>query len=233
MLPSLVHLSGRAESEADSVREKWIRACGTRPTLAKWKNMRGKHKFRLLHSVASRADNDDVPGGDYVTAYEEVDIDDLFARRRRWSVEHVVPRSAVHGGEEAESDPLGWIEATARANSQRSNHPLVLWRSALPRGVHPLYGELHYAPPERQRARLARKWLFIRATYSDIDPPSAAQLAHAADIIRLAKEYPVQGAELRVNDEYRTLLRWANPLLEEGADTWYANVHWRALIFNG
>lgn len=74
-------------------------------------------------------------------------------------------------------------------------------------------------------------WLFIRATYPDIDPPSAAQIRHADDILKLAQEYPVQEAEMRVNEEYRSVYQWANPLLENGADAWYANEHWRELIF--
>lgn len=36
---------------------------------------------------------------------------------------------------------------------------------------------------------------------------------------------------MRVNEEYRSVYQWANPLLENGADAWYANEHWRELIF--
>lgn len=200
--------------------------------------MKGKHKFKLLHSVAARADDDESPDGGYLTAYEEVDIDDLFARKRQWSVEHVVPRShaAGRGPHPAESDPVGWVEATQRANSRRSNYPLYLWPDpdgaiAPPNTLVRVDGEVHFVPPPGQRGRLARKWLFIRATYTDIAPPSAAQLRHAAEIVALAQHQRVWPAERRANQIYRAELGWANPLLEAGADAWYASAEWRALVF--
>ena len=93
-------------------------------------------------------------------------------------------------------------------------------------------GVLHYVPPLEQRARLARKWLFIRATYADeVDAPTSAQRAHSHDIVALAKHFPIQPAEQRVNDEYRNTLSWANPLLEANSDRWYQSTAWRALVF--
>ena len=218
-----------------SIREEWLAACGTRPILAKWKNMRGEHKRRLLHAAAERADDDEAEDGNYVSVYEEIDIDDIPSNRR--SVEHVIPRSRVQGRESAESDPIGWVEATRSANSRRSNYPLYLWKEpdgkfAIPNTLVRVDGTLHYVPPFNQRARLARKWLCMRATYTDeVDPPTPAQRARAAQIVALAQHFPIQPAEQRVNDEYRRTIRWANPLLEANSERWYADAAWRAMVF--
>ena len=236
MLPNLSNLSRTPPIDPvpGDVYEEWIEARGTRPTLAKWKNMRAAHKLRLLHAVASRADDDTAPNGDYLSAYEQVDIDDMQSSR---SVEHVVPRSMIHGDEAGESDPLGWIEATQTMNSRRSNHPLYLWlepdgKMAADNTLVYVGGEKHFVPPVDQRARLARKWLCMRATYGDtMDPPSEAQRANASKIVALAQHWPIQPVELRVNEEYREMLGWANPLLEENPEQWYDNVAWRALVF--
>jgi len=215
------------------VYKKWMAACGTKPTLAKWKNMRADHKRRLLHAVASRADDDTTPNGNYISAYEQVDIDDMTSL----SVEHVLPRSKIHGDESGESDPLGWIEATPRMNSRRSNHPLYLWlepdgQLAPENTLVYVDSERYFVPPVNQRSRLARKWLFMRAVYGDsMDPPSEAQRANASKIVALAQHWPIQPAELRVNEEYREMLKWANPLLEENPERWYGSAAWRALVF--
>lgn len=233
-LPNLSRLS----INTDAVREKWLKACGERPDFRSWSLLKRKDKRILLHDVANMADDDIYQDGDYVSAYEQVDIDDMFAGRRQWSVEHVVSRSHINGGSPhpAEDDPIGWVEATPYANSSRSNHPLYLWLDppgllAFPRTLVRVDGELHYVPPMEQRARLARKWLFIRATYKDVDPPSMAQVARASKIVALAQHFPVQPAELRVNADYRERLGWANPLLEDGKDVWFKNPAWRALVF--
>jgi len=226
-------------------RARWVKACGTRPSFRGWRNLKGSQKRALLHDVARDADDDTLPDGDYVSAYEEVDIDDMFSGRRQWSVEHVVPRSHINGrgAHPAENDPLGWIEATGAANSRRSNHPLYLWPDpqptgelgtlsiALPNTLVRVDGTVHYVPPMEQRARLARKWLFIRATYPGIDPPSPAQTARAAQIVALVQHYPIQPAERRVNEHYRETMGWANPLLEKGGERWLEDVAWRTLIF--
>ncbi len=185
------------------------------------KKMRGGDKHRLLHGVALEAEDDSAgAAGQYLTAYAEKDIDDVIAEHK-WSVEHVLPRSMVNGSASghAEKDPLGWVEATRRANQRRSNLPLVLWPGGGGGRVW-LEGELHYAPPEQQRARLARKWLFLRATYSVmdfIDAPSKAQLAHMQHIVDLAREGPVGIAEQNAHDALVRVLggEWRNPLLNE------------------
>lgn len=229
-------LEGAQDATSLSVRERWLSACGTRPTFLPWKSLSAKNKHQLLHQVAEMADDDELPDGGYLSVYGETDIDDLSPRMR--TVEHVVPRSWIRGarGSPGEDDPLGWVEATRSSNSRRSNHPLYLWPDpdnmiALPNTLVIVDGDVHYVPPMTQRARLARKWLFVRATYSEIMPPSRAQRNRAAQIVALAQHYPIQLAERRVNDHYRSSMGWANPLLEDNANEWYENPGWRALIY--
>ena len=200
-----------------SPQDRWIAACGTRPTLARWKNMRGRHKFSLLHGVAMRADDDE--NGDYLTAYEQIDIDDIGHFRR--SVEHVLPRSRAGTNGKAKNDPNGWIVATRRANSSRGNLPLLLWDGE---------AEGHFSPPMEQRARLARKWLFLRATYAGLDPPSAEQLRNLPAIFELAKQPPGR-AEVRVNEIYRRELGWSNPLISN--PRWLDDSGWRQMVERG
>lgn len=215
-------------------RREWERACGTRPVLRAWGRLGGKQKFDLLHSIAEAADDDKSPDGNYVSIYDQVDIDDMPVGVR--SVEHVIPRARVNGSAPAaaENDPLGWVEATRTANSRRSSYPLMLWleddgKLAPPNLLVRLDGELHYVPPVEQRARLARKWLYIRASYAGtIDPPSRAQQRHAARIVALAKSWPVQPAERRANAILREKLGYGNPLLEADPDRFYDNAGWRA-----
>ena len=226
-LPDLGALT-LAESESD-FRAAWKAASGTRPQFGRWKNLSGKSKWTKLHSVARAAD---VEPENYVSAYQMLDIDDIIARGNLLSVEHVVPRSMVNGSGPglAENDPLGWIEATPSANAIRSNLPLVLWPGSYD-GPQP-----HFSPPESQRARLARKWLFIRLSYSivdTIDPPSKAQTEHRKEIIKLAKTYPIQAAERRVNEIYHDMYNYSNPLLKPNASRWYDSKWMEAIVFGG
>lgn len=237
-VPSLHKLSLNVNNSKEIVFARWKEACGKQPDLKAWHSMRGRDKFRWLHSVAKQADDDSEPDGNYLTAYEEIDIDDLFANKRRWSVEHVVPRSHSNGSgpDRSESDPVGWIEATSSANSRRSNYPLMLWPDAdgsiaIPNTLVIFDGVKHYVPPLSQRGRLARKWLFMRATYRYIQSPTASQVQNASKIVALAQHQKAFPAELRVNDWYRKYLGWANPLLEIGCEKWYSDPEWRALIF--
>ena len=181
-----------------------------------------------------QADNDEADDGDYLSAYLQMDIDDVVAKRV-WSVEHVVPRSHINGRQPglAEDDPNGWIVATRRSNSRRGNLPLVLWMTdpLIPNSIALISGEAHFVPPVEQRAELARKWLFLRATYEGIQQPSRAQRLHAMDIIELARHAPVQPAHWKVNAIYRRTYGWANPLLEEGAGRFYSSQEWRRSVF--
>ena len=196
-----------------NMRERWRAACGTRPSLKRWKSMRGADKFRLLHKVAELADAETLES-DYFTSYMLVDIDDVISQKT-WSVEHVVPRSRTGDNTSARNDPNGWIVATRVANSTRSNLPLLLWD-----------GEAsgHFAPPLKQRARLARKWLFVRATYSGLDLPSKAQRNNMWNIINLVKKNPPDDIEVSVNRIYREMLGWSNPLIDD--QDWLDDIEW-------
>lgn len=220
------------------IRKRWLTACGTRPDDFKdYKHLNSDDKDQLLHMLANIAD-DDQAGINYLSAYEERDIDDFYVAR---SVEHVVPQSHSKGTK-ASNDPLGWIVATQNENSRRSNLPLYLWmdftsgelvRIALRRTIVRVDGDRHYVPPVDQRARLARKWLFIRATYPGIQPMSNAQKKHFAQIVALARHYPIQDAERRMNEMYRANYNWANPLIEENASIWLTDTEWRNMVMSG
>ena len=81
----------------------------------------------------------------------------------------------------------------------------------------------------QQRARLARKWLFIRATYQGLDPPSDAQLANAQAILALVRAHLPDAVERAVNDLYRAELGWANPLVEDAS--WLHDSDWVRTVF--
>ena len=226
---SLPDLSGLAVGETkEQFRAAWKAACGTRPKFRRWASLRrGSSKWTLLHNVAREAD---VEPENYVSAYERIDIDDIVKDGSLHSVEHVVPRSMINGRSpgDAEDDPLGWIEATPRANSRRGSLPLVLWPGSYDGR------RQHFAPPESERARLARKWLFIRMTYANVDaiaPPSEAQIAHCRQIIELAKTWPIQGAERRFNEIYHTRRGYSNPLLRPNASRWYDSPWFAEIVF--
>ena len=246
-LPNLSSLSISSVSSprtaSKNIKIRWLSACGPeRPTFKSWESLSGRDKRRLMHDVAAEADNDDREpdgeDGNYLTPYDELDIDDVLDQRV-WSVEHVLPRSNVVSEDtSAKNDPIGWMTATRTANSRRSNYPLMLWpdqhngQIGLPGALARFEGELHFVPPLEQRARLARKWMYMRATYSgDLNPPSRAQMKHKSQIVAWAKAYPVQPAEERVNELYKSMFGWSNPLLRSGAEEWYDNVQWRNLVF--
>lgn len=244
VLPNLSKLSLLARTPAPpTLRQRWLDACGSRmPAFKRWKKLRGADKFRLLHHIALASEDDArSAAGQYLGPYTEIDVDDIIAARL-WSVEHVLPRSMVNGRApgRAEDDPLGWVVATRGANSRRSNLPLVLWIDGASRvggadDVATHGGEMHYVPPERQRARLARKWLYLRATYSDLDnlsPPTAAQRARIQDIIDLARDAPVGVAEQRAHDELVRVLGggWRNPLLTREAGPLLSDPEFKALL---
>lgn len=260
LLPDLSALTIDSKNSVDTNTE-WLKACsrdgsGQLPSFKSWSSLRGRDKWQLMHAVASEADVDkdddkDDDGGDdagdddqsYLTPYDELDID-IVMKEGQWSVEHVVPRSHVlNEASNAKSDPLGWMTATRSANSRRSNLPLVLWNVEdqfrdrklfiIPNSRIRLDREWHYAAPLQQRARLARKWLYIRATYADdLRPPSRAQIENSAEIIALAKNFPVYPAEMRTNEIYKDILDWSNPLLSEDANRWYDDAAWRHRVFS-
>lgn len=246
-LPDLSALSIGAQweellqRELERERRRWLVACGNGgqlPSLKSWGSMGARDKWEVVHSVASSADG-------YVTPYLERPMDKVESR----TVEHVLPRIYVNdsAGGKAEDDYNGFTVAEKIANSRRGSLPLLLWpigselaqeadSLSIPVTGHvvELLGERHFVPPLSQRARLARKWLFLRACYSmedSIDPPSAAQTANKNLIISMCKSQPVYDYEFQVNRTYRQRFGWANPLLEEGADAWYDSDAWRRLCF--
>lgn len=239
-LPSLIGLSFHRPRRLPAIAEAWRSACGEkRPNWTRWGSLKGKDKNELLHDVAHECSNSSGRGGVggiYVDAYDEVDID-LIIELEQWSVEHVVARSKINGSEpgDGEDDPLGWVEATRSANSRRSNHPLVLW--PLPPNSIPLgdfvtfHGVKHYVPPESQRARLARKWAFVRATYpGEVSAVSAAQRENMPLIVSMMKSTQPFPSELCVNAHFRDEYGWSNPLLEPNANKWLDDPVFRGLI---
>ena len=235
-LPSLVGLSGLPRS----LRSEWFQACGGRanvPEPCTWKNVSGARKWRLLHTPASRLESG------YATPYEVRNIVELLAAGDLHSVEHVLPKSYL-SARRGVCDPLGWISADRHANSRRSNTPLVLWKGGEGEGEEGAEEWVvagHYLPRDVQaRARLARKWLFMRYTYEclgDVQTrPSEEQRAHRDAIVRLARDTPVSPTEREMNAFYRDTLGWSNPLLSESASVrnrFYDDPEFAATIFDG
>lgn len=211
----------------DAATRLWLQAVGERPTLPRWKSVRHR-KHAWLHALALKAKG-------YASAYEELPVENLMADHR-YSVEHVVPRSKIDDASDAEADPYNWIQATRRANSRRSNHPLKLWpdEPGVPRpstSFELIDGQLHYLPPANQRARIARKWLYTHATYPhEIDAPSVAQLRNLSKIVALARDTPILLPEQQVADALYDLLGYSNPLLTNDASTLYDTLDWHTLL---
>jgi len=231
-LPLLALRIGAKPCAASCVLARWAEEARPRPgvSFARWGNLSSTDKHRLLHDVARNVNK--RPDTKYVGAYEQMPIGELM-RRNEFSVEHVVPRSHVNGPlpGAGEDDPRGWVDTSRRENRRRSNLPLVLWDDpGLVAGSRPwIAGTRHYAPPPGQRARLARKWLFIRATYDGIASPSQAQLDHADAIVHLAATTQPSRAELAVDALYRKRFGAGNPLLN-GDKAWgfYGSPEWVA-----
>lgn len=225
-LPSLAALTiGLEYPKKRSIQERWHDACGgggPLPIFKKWSSMRSGDKAALLHQIAEAADDDEDPSNSYLTPYELIDTDDV-RRLRIWSVEHIVPRSHTHGAA-AQNDPNGWIQATRDANSARSNMPLVLWqlvgeeKGTTDKPSNTVWveeGDKFYVAPLPQRGRLARKWLYIRATYgTDVKPMHPVQRAHLPDILALVKEDVPSLVEIRVNNIIMYKTGWSNPLID-------------------
>lgn len=220
--------TGCKAGDVNATRAAWFAATQrARATSRPWKNFSSRDKRRLVHQVAQRAQTDKR---DYLTPYLQADVDDVLAQNR-WSVEHVVPRSRCQA---AEGDPWNFVEADRRENSVRSSLPLKLWpdeRGQVPTSKFQAFnGERHYVPPPGQRARLARKWLYTRATYG-CTPMSSAQEAHLPKIIALAKRSPPDTIETNVAKQLEALTGTRNPLiLDAEPSRWYDSPTWRALV---
>jgi hypothetical protein len=225
-LPSLVSLSLESTAQQKKpIQVRWYEACGrgeSMPIYKQWNSLRADDKATLLHRIAEAADDDEDPTNSYLTPYELIDTDDVRLQRL-WSVEHIVPRSHTHGAV-AKNDPNGWIQATRKANSARGNMPLVLWRlvgeekGSMDKPSNTVWregGHAFYVPPLWQRARLARKWLYIRATYgADVKPMHPVQRAHLHEILTLVEEDGPSLVEIRVNNIIMYKTGWSNPLID-------------------
>jgi hypothetical protein len=222
-----VSLQVGAKAAKESVTRRWLQAVGERHGFPLWKNA-GRRKHMWLHDLARKVDG-------YESAYEELSADALLEKELH-SVEHVVPRSRIDDDSGAESDPRAWVQATRRANAQRSNLPLKLWAD-VPGEYRAddlfevIDGDVHYLPPPDQRARLSRKWLFLHATYPhDIDAPSPAQLRNLGKIVALARDTPVYAWEQDVANALHDLLGLTNPLLTHDANFFYDELDWYTLL---
>lgn len=220
------------------------------PRFPAYEMMDGQDKWRDFHKLAMEADDHpnglymfETHEGSYLTPYMQYDIVGVLDKRV-YSIEHVVPRSYMpFRGHPAENDPHGWIDSYVFANQKRSNQPLVLWDAPnIPtkfQGSYDIDGVDHCVPPLEQRARLARKWLYIRATYGgseegSIRPPSLAQSEHKQNILHLVDNNPPQAAEVRMDQLLRNASRgWGNPLIAhpEDARQLLYDVGWQRLVF--
>ena len=241
-LPTLTHLS---PSKCSSVNMKVIAAAWREatardrsPDTMSWSSFRASDKRTLVHDVAKASQDADRQ---YRTPYLQVDIDTLLDEDR-YSVEHVVPRSRCH---DAEGDVWNFVEADRYENSRRSNLPLMLWPDLHSRICKLRPGDLctkhmathnderHYVPPLAQRARLARKWLYTRATYNCLEM-SKAQRENLGNIIALCKRSPPSETELAVARILEAETGTRNPLLlDEDPSRWYECSAWRALVADG
>jgi endonuclease I len=215
-------------SDIDDVRAAWFTATGkTGKPSRSWKGFDAQDKRRLLHDVARRAQTEEQ---EYYTPYREMSIKKV-TEKRVWSVEHVVPRSKC---QMAQGDPWNFVEAVRSENSARSNLPLKLWPDASNQlsisKFQTWMGEQHYAPPPHQRARLARKWLYTRATYGCMQM-SEAQREHLPAIIALARHTPPDVVEVNVAKQLEAITGTRNPLiLDNNPERWYDDVAWRSLV---
>lgn len=254
LLPSLfLDLSVNDGDSVELAHRQWLRACGvagtrTPPPFKEWHWLRAKDKRRFYQNVQV-SENDRFSLGQYMMPYSpDKDIDALL-RDAAWSIEHVLPRSKSNGSApgEAEDDFFAWEPAYRAKNSSRGNLPLVLWPMPEDTGVGRVdvetdgVVETHYNPVESHKARLARRWLYVRATYAPIDtldPPSRAQYEHKQDILNLVKTTRLEFAERRLGGLLSKLTWniynqvWRNPLYDpELADSFLSDPGWNELVF--
>lgn len=231
----------------------WLRACGTHETTAPppfkgwmWTTANDKRRF---YQAVQFSENDRFSLGDYMMPYSPGKDVDALLRDEKWSIEHVLPRSRINGTEpgDAENDFFAWEPAYRGKNSSRGNLPLVLWPMPEETGVGRVdvetdgVIETHFNPVENVKARLARRWLYVRATYSSIDEldtPSLAQHAHKQDILDLVTNTRFDYAEERLNFRLSELTWnvfeqiWRNPLyLPERRKRFFSDPAWLALVF--
>jgi hypothetical protein len=202
----------------EAVAEAWQRACSrgnadvrALPALPTWPSMDADDKYDYLYAPALGIEG-------YTTPYTGKRVATLL-RTHQKSVEHVLPKSFFKDPKHAVGprDPNGWVVADHTANSARGAKPLTLW----PR-TNPSVALRHYRPPFDQRARLARKWLYMRYQYRDeLDPahlPSKPQRLKRALIFAWVRMNAPSEEEMEMNDAIHEKLGWSNPLLDPCAD---------------
>ena len=100
-------------------------------------------------------------------------------------------------------------------------------------------GEKHYNPPEEHKDRLARRWIYIRATYAFANvlaSPSIAQVKHADAIFKLVSETQPSAEELALHNELSNRYGgWRNPLMFPGdeRDGFLQSKGFQMLVFEG
>lgn len=245
-LPTLFLNLSLNGSESDSV--EWLRACGDGnlrpPDFESWRLLRSTEKAEF-YKLVDLSENDRFSKGNYMLPYTRAKDIDALLSDRQWSVEHVLPRSKVNGHSpgSAENDVFGWEPAYRGTNSSRSNLPLVLWPMPDTNvGRVDIDGETHFNPLEAHKARLARRWLYLRATYANVDviePPSKAQSTQRDAIIELVKSTRLEYAELRLGGLLSQFVlkkygrRWRNPLYDKDlADKFLGSEEWIVTVFN-
>jgi hypothetical protein len=219
-----------------------------------WKNVTPEQKRELLHALACEVEG-------YTSAYINADPHALIDSNTH-SVEHVLPIAMMHDDDDdettaekagvevlkADTDPLNWIMAHRSVNiNYRKSLPLLLWsrenastirflnRNGFQKVYLKEYDETLFEPPENQKARLARKWLYARVTYhAVVDPPSRAQLAHLSDIIALAKYTPISKVEIKMSEKIYQKTGLRNPLINQNSaipNRFYDSQEWRSIFY--
>ena len=250
--PNLSKLPCRVRSSWDTpssaCRAAWWRLCANRvgetaqiPSFGLYADYETRRGFHALAKVSDghphRTRLYDAHEDAYMTPYAEQDVAYILSLGYE-SIEHIVPRSYYAGESAAQNDPFGWVVAASYKNSLRKNLPLVLWTSE---GVGDnMYAELmigderHFVPPVNQRARLARKWLYMRATYVATVPPSQAQQQHLTDILDHVERYPPDLAERRMNELLAHKYGgWDNPFISQPTEALRVarTSGWQRLVF--
>lgn len=225
---------------AQALRKRWLEASGT-STFKPWANLRGNDKKNMFHDEAVALMDSDIV---VRSAYQLLPAHFLMDARK-YSIEHIVPRSKINGPHPgaAEDDPRGWWIAERNTNSRRGNLPLALWPDPSDgpfptREVHEVDGVNHFFPPMEHRPLLARIWLFVRFNYRCIDhfdPPSSAQLQHMNEICAIAKQ-SISAQERAMNNKLFTKFNVKNPLIdpliEDKKSEWLDDPNFRYQCFH-
>lgn len=140
-------------------------------------------------------------------------------------------KNVVHASkcQMAQGDPWNFV---GEENLTCGKLPLKLWPDDLNqfKKEQVLGDKIHFAPPRDERARLARTWLYIHATYDCISM-TKAQITHLPDIIELAKNTPPNKSEIDVAKKLEDITGTRNPLiLDRNPARWYDNPLWCKLV---